>query len=192
MQAFSEKDKRTLRFAAIAIAAYLVLFFGFKLRGKLEKTRLEYQQMLVYADRLKREITPIENKFLLLAKLKEHSNIDASKLSRATVVAEASSAIQKAAMEGGIKLGPLRESASRSSGKELASMRIEGMGQIAPIMIFCHKLQSLGYPMVIETLNLAPQQNPPGMLKVNLTVVLFDFEQWKTPAKTPAKGGRNA
>lgn len=152
----------------------------------MDKAYSEYQQMLVYSERLKKEVGPLENKFLLLEKLKDGSKIEVAKISRATVVAETSAAIQKAAQEGGIKLGPLRESSARTAARELASMQIEGSGQIASLMAFCHKLQSLGYPLVIENLTIAPQQNPPGMLKMNMTLVLFDWDQWKT------KGGRNA
>ena len=188
MQSLTERDKRILRIATIGVAIYLALFFGAKSIKRLEKSRVEYQQLLAQAEKLKRDVGPLENKFLLLEKLKETSKIEVQKISRATVVAEASAAIHKAAQEGGIKLGPMRESASgRSAARELASMQIEGMGQITQIMAFCHKLQSLGFPLAIETFTLAPQQNPPGMLKVNMTVVLFDWDQWKA-----GKGGRNA
>ncbi|MGV3773207.1 MAG: hypothetical protein ACO1QB_09930 [Verrucomicrobiales bacterium] len=186
MQPLSERDKKIVRLASIGIAVYLALFIGIKGWKKLEKNRSEYQQMLVEAEGLKREVAPLENKFMLLEKLKEDSKIEVSKISRATVVADTSAAIQKAAQSGGIKLGPLRESSARTANKELASVQIEGVGQIASIMAFCHQLESLGYPLAIETFTLAPQPGPPGMLKMNMTVALFDWEQWKT------KGGRNA
>jgi hypothetical protein len=114
-----------------------------------------------------------------LEKLKENFHIDPAKLSKATLVAEASAAIQKAATSGGIQLGPVRESPARASAKELASMQLEGMGPPPAILGLLHRLTTLGYPFVIDTVQVNPETTRPGMLKVNLTIVILDFDQWK-------------
>jgi hypothetical protein len=48
-------------------------------------------------------------------------------------------------------------------------------------MAFLHRLDTLGYPLVIDSLQLTPQQMPPGNLKFNMTIIILDFEQWKKP-----------
>src|SRR5207253_7118909 len=53
------------------------------------------------AQRLKREIAPYENRVLLTEKLKEGFHLDPQKLSRTSLVSDASAAIQRAAGTGG-------------------------------------------------------------------------------------------
>jgi hypothetical protein len=97
-----------------------------------------------------------------------------------SLVAEASAAIQKAASSGGIQLGPIRESPARTSSKELASMQLEGTGPIPAAMGLLHRLQSLGYPLIVDSVQITPDATKPGMVKLNLTIIILDFEQWKT------------
>src|SRR3954468_8284275 len=125
MPALSSRDQRTLRLAGIGIGIYLLLFLGWRGGTRLEAKRAEYQQLLTEAQRLKQELQPYENKVLLTQKLKEAFHLDLQKLSKASIVAEASAAIQKAASGNGIQAGPIRESSARSSAKELASMQLE-------------------------------------------------------------------
>ena len=93
-------------------------------------------------------------------------------------MADASAAIQKAATTGGIKLGPVRESPARASNKELASMQLEGIGPVAGVLGLLSRLESLGYPLVVDTVQITPQ-NQPGSVKLSLTIVILDFDQWK-------------
>ena len=69
--------------------------------------------------------------------------------------------------------------AGRSSAKELASIQLEGVGPVPAIMGFLHQLGSLGYPLVVDAVQLTPETKP-GSLKMNLTIVILDFEQFKT------------
>ena len=179
MPALSESEKRTIRIATVAISIYLVLFFGWRGSKQLEKGRAEYLRLAQDAQNVKRQLQPYENKALLLTKLKETYRLDPQKLSKVTLVAEASAAIQKAAQSGGIQLGPIRESPARASGKELASMQLEGVGQVPAILAFLHRLETLGFPLVIDSLQINPETRGPGMIKLNLTIVILDYEQWK-------------
>lgn len=178
MPNISERDKRTIRIAGIGIAVYLVLFFGISGWKRLEAKRTEYRDLVASAERIRREVQPYENRVLLAQKLKDTFKMDPQKLSRLTVVADASAAIQKAAQSGKVQLGPIRETPGRSSAKELASIQLEGVGPVPAIMGFLHRLGSLGYPLVVDAVQLTPE-NKPGSLKMNLTIVILDFEQWK-------------
>jgi len=178
MPGLTQRDKRTLRLASIGIAIYLALFFGWRGWKQLEAKRAEYQQLLAEAQRLKRELQPYENKVLLAQKLKDAFHLDPQKLSKASIVAEASAAIQKAATSGGIQVGPIRESSARASAKELTSMQLEGTGPVPAVMGLLHRLESLGYPLIVESVQINPDTKP-GMLKLHLTIVILNFDQWK-------------
>ena len=179
MATLTDREKRSVRMAAIAIAIYLVLFFGLRIWKSLEAARLDYQVMLMDAQRLRRELRPYENRVLLAQKLKENFHIEPHKLSRSTVVAEASAAIQKAASSGGVQLGPLRESGGRPSAKELASMQLEGTGTVTAVMSLLQRLQTLGYPLLLDSVQLNADTKP-GMVKLHLTIIILDFDQWKS------------
>jgi uncharacterized membrane protein YgcG len=197
MQTLSDKDKRTLRVAGIGIAIYLVIFFALTTWKKLETRRAAYTKLLQTARQAKQEALGAENKVLLARKLTQETGVDPKKLVKTTLVAQASAAIQTAAREGGLKLGPMRESPARPTARELASIQLEGLGQVPQILGFCQKLEKLGYPIVIETLQFGSPGGPggpggrggpggggfggggPGMLKVTMTIVLLDFEAWK-------------
>ena len=94
-------------------------------------------------------------------------------------MAEASAAIQKAGQGGGIQFAQIRESPGRASAKELGSMQLEGMGPLPAVMGLLHRLGSLGYPLILDSVQINPINQPPGMVKLNLTVIILDFEQWK-------------
>jgi hypothetical protein len=184
MRTLSDREKRTVRIAAIGIAIYLVLFFGLSVRTYFEAKRADYGKLVAKAQDLKNEVRPYQDKVAHLKKLMESSRVNPAKLSRATVVAEASAAIQNAAAAAGIQVGPVRESPARSSSKELASVQIEGSGPVPAVMSLLHNLKSLGYPLVIDSVQLATDPMRPGQVKMNLTIVVLDFDQWK-PETTP-------
>jgi hypothetical protein len=182
MRALSDHEKRTIRYAVVGISIYLVLFGGLRGWKYLEKKRADYQHLVKEASGLRQEVQPYETKVLLVKKLMENTHIDPAKLSRATVVGSASSAIQKAAATGGLGLGPIRESSARASTKELASMQLEGAGPVQAVTTFLHRLDTLGFPLIVDSVQLSPQPTRPGMpamLKLNLTIIILDFDQWK-------------
>ena len=57
-------------------------------------------------------------------------------------------------------------------------MQVEGMGQVTAIVTFLYRLGSLGYPLIVDSVQLTPQPQP-GMVKVSLTITILDFDQWK-------------
>jgi hypothetical protein len=178
MANLTDREKRTIRLAAVGIAIYLILFFGVRSWKSLEARRSDYQQLSTDAQRLKRDLQPYENRILLAQKLKETFRMDPEKLSRASVVAEASAAIQNAAGAIKVQLGQVRESAARATAKELVSMQLEGTGPVPAVMTFLHRLETLGYPLIIDSLQIGADARP-GMIKLNLTIIILDFDQWK-------------
>lgn len=186
MASLTPRDRKTIRFAALGIAIYLGLFFGVKLWRHLERDRAGYDLLLTQARREVQAARDDENRALLFEKLSAQFRLDPRKISRETLVAQASAAIQDAARQSGIQLGPVRETAGRATARELSTIQFDGLGQVTAALGLVHKIQSLGFPLVIDSVQLTPQMNPPGMLKLNLTVIILNFEQWKTA------GGKNA
>lgn len=180
MRALTEREKRTVRYGAIAVAVYLTLFGGYHVWRFLEGKRIAYQKLVAEAQERKQQIQPYEDKVLIVKKLMDTFHLDPAKLSRATLVADASAAIQRAAMSGGIRVGPVRESPARASARELASVQLEGTGRVPAVMGFLSQIQGLGFPLIIDSVQLTPETTRPGQVKVNLTIVILDFDQWKT------------
>ena len=175
----SEKDKRTIRLGGTALAIYLVAFFGFKTWKRLEKGRADFQQLVRKVEREQLETRRQENDVLLFEKLSDVYKLDPRKLPRERLVAEASAAIQNAARQGGFALTSVRETAGRSTGRELSTLQLDGMGQVQSALNLLHTVQTLGYPVVIESVQFFQDAKKPGMLKLNLVLAILDFEQWQ-------------
>ncbi len=179
MPALTERDKRILRLAGTGIAIYLFLFFGWRGWRQLENRRDDYLQLVKNAERLQQQLQPYENKSLRLEKLKDTYHLDPKKLAKATLVAEASAAIQRAATGGQVQLGAIRESPARPSAKELASMQMEVTGPVPAMIGLLHRLQTLGFPLVLESVQITADPTKPGTTKLNLIIVILDYDQWK-------------
>jgi hypothetical protein len=173
------REKRTVRFAGIGIGVYLAIFAGYQVWKFGEKKRTDYLLLVTEAQSLKDEVKRYDDKIAVVKKLMESFRMDPTGLKRPSIVAEASSAIQKAAQGGGFQVGPIREAPARSSGKELASIQFEGTGPVKEAVGLLHRLESLGYPLIIDSAQFSSDPMRPGQLKLKLTVVILDFEQWK-------------
>ncbi|MGH7953264.1 MAG: hypothetical protein ACREFE_15290 [Limisphaerales bacterium] len=178
MRTLSSSEKRTIRYAAIGISVYLALFIGIKVWKFFSHRRADYVQMVAEARQLKLETSLDADEAAVVKKLMNDFQLDPAKLSTNSVVADASAAIQKAAMSGGVKPGAIRESSGHSSGKELATIEFEGSGQIAAVISLLHRLPLLGYPLVIDSVQITPDSRP-GQIKLGVTIIVLDFEQWK-------------
>jgi hypothetical protein len=187
MPALTEREKRTVRLGVVAVVVYLACFYGLRGWRALEEYRTDYQTLVRQAGDLKIELQRHENKILLTEKLKKETGIDPEKLARATVVGQASAAIQQAAQRGGIKLGPIRESPGNRSGRELASMQLDATGPVAAITSLLHQLETTGFPLIVDSIQIDPDPRGPGMVKLTLRIVVLDHELWKQP-----EGRRNA
>lgn len=179
MRTLTDREKRTIRIGAVVIGAYLVLSGGLRAARFFERKRVEYQKLVTEARGLKREIQLYEDKAIALKKLMENFKLDPAQLSRTTAVAEASAAIQKTAAASGIQVGPVRESPARPSSKELGTIQLETTGPIPAISSLLSRLESVGYPLIIETVQIAAEPMRPGQIKMSLTILVLDFDQWK-------------
>lgn len=186
MRTLTQREKRTIRYGGIGIGIYLVLFFGFYLWKILDQKRLDYQILVAQARNLKSKIDPYQTKVLVADKLMEDYQLDPAKLSEASVVAQASAAIQDEARAEGVKLGTIRESPAQPSSRDLASMHLEGSGPIPAVLSLLDRMQRLGYPLIIDSVQLTSDTMRPGQVKLDLTIVILDFEQWRSKEPTHA------
>src|SRR5579871_4813421 len=155
MRALTRQEKRTIRLGTILIGIYLLFFCGFQMWKALEKRRVEYQQLVSDAHNLRLQIQSYKDKAEVVKKLMEDFHLDPGRLTNETVVAEASSAIQKAATSTGIQVGAIHETATRPSADAVASMQFEGSGPVPAITSLLSRMQTLGFPVIIESVQLA-------------------------------------
>jgi len=179
MRTLTQQEKRTIRIAAAVLGIFALLYGGLNCWKLFQARRSAYALLVREARDLKKELKPYETRVPLAAKLMEEFHMDPASLSRATLVADASAAIQKAATAGGVQLGPLRESRSRSTTKEVASIQLEGSGPVPAVIGLLNRLESVGFPVILDSIQLNPDARP-GMLKLSLTIIILDFDQWKT------------
>ena len=71
----------------------------------------------------------------------------------------------------------MRESPARASNRELTSIQIEASGPVSSVMTLLHKLPTLGYPLIVDTVQLTPESKP-GNIKLSLNIIILDAEQW--------------
>ena len=185
MRTLTDHEKRSLRWASIFIGVYLILFCGFQMWKFLHHRRVEYLQLVADAAALKVKAKTYQDRAEVAKKMMEDYHLDPAKLTRETIVNEASSAIQKAASASGIQVGAVRESASRGSGDEIATMQFEGSGPVPAVTGLLNRMQSLGYPLIIDSVQITPD-NRPGMMKLSLSIVILNYENWKNPEATHA------
>jgi hypothetical protein len=185
MRALTQREQRTVRFGGIALAGYLVLFGGLQIWGFISKKHADYEGLLSEARALRQRIILYRSKAEHASKLMESYQMDPVKLERATVLAQASAALQRVAMGGGVMIGPVRESPARPSSKELGSIQLEALGPVPALLKFIQQTHSLGFPLIIDSMQLGSEPTRPGPIKLNLTIVILDFDQWK-PEQTHA------
>lgn len=179
VKTLTASEKRTVRVAAIGIAVYLALFGGWRVWKFLAQRRADYLQMVAAARQLKIEAAADADKAAVVKKLMTDFNLDPARLVKNSVVAEATAAIQKAATGGGIQPGTIRESPGQTANKALASIQFEGTGTVAAVMTLLQQLPTLGYPLVVDSVQIAAEPARPGQIKLNVTILVLDFERWK-------------
>jgi len=179
MAPLSQRDKRTIRIAAVGILIYLVLFYGVGGWKRLETIRSDYTALLQKAQTARLKMERYENKILFIEKLKKGSQMEMPPPANETLVGLVSAAIQNAAAASGVKVGPVRESQGSSNARELASMQLEATGPVPGVMTLLHRLETLGYPLIVDSVQINTDPKTPGAIKLSLRLALLDFEHWK-------------
>jgi hypothetical protein len=177
---FTPKEKRTIRIAAVCVFVYLALFYGPVARNYFTARRAAYDNLAQQARDLRDVIKPYQEKISTITNLMDRFHMDPAKLKRSTVVAEASAAIQQAAMSDGVVVGVVRETPGHPSAKEAGSIQVEGMGPIAAILDLMHHLDHIGFPVIIDAVQFSADPRMPNGMKMSLTIVVLDFDAWKT------------
>ncbi len=178
MRTLAPAEKRTIQIGAAIVAVVLALSGGAQLWKRLTARRVEYNRLVQEARKLRAEVKVYQQKAQDTKMLMETFHLDPARLTKASVVAEASAAIQKAAAGGGVGVGPIRESPGRPSAAELASMQLDCSGPVPAMMTLLSRFESLGYPLILDSVQITPEPRP-GMVKMHLTIIILDFEQWK-------------
>jgi hypothetical protein len=175
----TDREKRTLRIAGLGIAIYLVLFGGFQVWKSLEQQRADYRELAREAQQLRQQTLPYRDRVLVVQKLMASFHLDPARQPRATLVSDASAAMQSAAKAGGVQLGPIRETMAHGSGQTLASMQLESSGPAPAVLAFLAGLNTIGFPLVVDAVQFTPDNNRPGQVKMSLTILILDFDQQK-------------
>ena len=148
-------------------------------RNYFTARRQAYDKLVQQARDLRDLIKPYQEKVSTATNLMDRFRMDPIKLNRSSVMAEASAAIQKAATAEGLAVGPIRETAGRVSAREAGSIQFEGSGPIAPVMRLLHNLDHIGFPVVVDSIQISSDARMPNGIKINLTIVVLDFDAWK-------------
>ncbi len=186
MKSLSSSERRTLRLGSIALALYLVAFFGVKWARAANAIRTDHLQLSRTATSLKAEVERYQIRAERLGRLMNRLQIDPSTLRTNTVVGETSAALQKAAQAQGLQVGSIRESPSRSTERELGSIQFDATGPTQAVLAFLARLDSLGVPVVIDSIQCSGNPRGPGQLKIQLQVIILDLDQWKPKEPTRA------
>ena len=179
MRSLTDHEKRTIRLAGIGIAIYLVLFGGFQVWKFFEQKRSSYRQLAQEAQQLRQQVKPYADRVRIVKKLMADFQLDPAQLNRATVVSDASAAVQKAAKSGGLQLGPIRETPTHGAGKSLATIQMESTGPVPAVLTFLASLNRIGFPVVVDSVQFTADNNRPDQVKINLTIIVLDFDQQK-------------
>lgn len=186
MRALNDHEKRTIRFASVILVLGLVLAACLWSVRRLQARRAAYHVLLLEARDVRDEIGRYQDKAQVAQKLIDTFHMDPLTLTRNTLVARASAAIQKASFEAGVAPGAIRETAARGASKEMATIQFEGTGPAPSVMALLYQLERAGCPLVIESMRITSDPHKPGGVKLNLTIVVLDFDQWKPEAQPNA------
>lgn len=186
MKQLTPSEHRTLRLGAIALAVYLTAFFGLKWLKSAEAVRNDYARLQRNAASLRSEVERYNVRAERLDKLMLRLQLDPGTLRTNTVVGEASAALQRAAQSQGLQVGSVRESLNRASEREIGSIQFDASGPAPAVLGFLARINQLGIPVLVESVQCSSNPRGPGQLKLLLNVLILDFDQWKAREVTRA------
>jgi hypothetical protein len=177
MRQLSDRERRTIRIAAIGIGAYLVIFAVVKTVGWLEGQRASRVA-------LKRELAAVRleglkerRKQVRLEVLRRRWGLDLPRTAEPTVVGDARVAIEKAARACGTGLRIAAESPGRRRAHELAVFQVSGGGNDSGFVKLIHRMCHLGYPVAIDNVEVKAGRQP-GTVTFSFSIALVDYATW--------------
>ncbi len=179
MRALKRSEKRTIRIAAVLLAVYAMVFYGVRGWQHLAQRKREYAALKQQVQRVGLDVALETSKAETVSRLKKSLRLDVDSLREDSVVAEALTAIQKAAGVFGVELGPSRELPGDSSSRELAQFHLQGKGRVDSVCEFLHAVGRLGYPIAIDSLNLVTARDRPGLVDLRLNIVVINIASWE-------------
>jgi len=186
MRPLTARERRTLRLALIFLGSYLLLFYGLSGWKRLEAKRAEYEDLRLAAATVVADVSREAVKARRLRQLRESSRMKLERLHEESMVGEARASIQAAAQACGIKLGTSRESPGRPAARELAAIDLDGVGPTTGLVRFLWNLPRLGYPLVLDRINVQTTGMEAGTVRFSLNVVILNFAAWKPEEKANA------
>ncbi len=172
-------EKRTIRYGALVILIFLVLFGGLKICKFFAGLRTHYRTMVAEAHQLRVDAALDADEAAVVRKMMTDFNLDPAALTTNSAVANANAAIQNAAKSGGIQIEAVHESAGGNSAEELGTIQFQGSGPSTAVVTLIRQLPLLGSPLVIRSLQMTADPMRPGQVKLNVTVVVLNFDNWK-------------
>jgi len=161
------------------VVIYLLLLSGWKAYRYLEEKREAYQVAKLEAEETKLRVYRQEVKARRFRHLKKSWNLNFDKLKPETLVGEAREAILKAAQVAKVHIGSSRESHRASSARELATIQLAGEGSTMSVVNFLQSLRGLGYPIVLDHLQINIIDQKPGHVTLTLNILVMNFNAWK-------------
>ena len=177
MRELTDRERRTIRLAGVGLGIYLVLFVGVKTVSWLEGKRAARAELGRELAAARLELLVEQRKQLLLESLRAGWGLDLARMSLPTVVGDARVAIETAARACRVGLGFAKESAGRRRAHELAAFQVSGSGADAAVAKFIHRMTHLGYPFVLDNVELEAAGKP-GSVRFSFSVALIDYATW--------------
>ena len=56
---------------------------------------------------------------------------------------------------------------------------METIGPVPAVTALLGRFESVGYPLIVENVQFTAEPTRPGQIKMSLTILVLDFNQWK-------------
>ena len=81
-----------------------------------------------------------------------------------------------------------RQSAFGDPARELATIQFDGTGPLAAALGLIQRVQTLGYPVVIDSLQITPDGSKPGTLKLKVCPKTVELYELRSVSGRPSRG----
>lgn len=174
----TEREARTVRFAGIALGAYLVVYvIVFGGRG-LDRSVERYEEVRGELASLETEVLRRRKDAKDYAELRRHWRLEFESLTSDKLVSEVRESIEKYASSSGVRLAGSREAGS--GGADRARLQLELTGSAEKVFGFVENLDTLGLPLYVRSFHLNRDGHGPGKVGVSLAIGVLDYRKFRT------------